>query len=271
MLYVPVLHQGYVKLFEKYREASTLYLPGLSLINELGFMQREIRAMDPHLIAHLVRCSGLVRSVEVMEAQAMPDLASQTIVTVDEGFSRRMVSTYYPDTEVVYDTIFLRWDEAKVLVTAPADYDHISELPQDRQRMELAAGVGENSGDWWRRVGAVLVIGDSPSLTSHNRHVPSQLTPYSIGDPRDVTPAGQNPHIATTLHAEQGIITEAARRGVTLEGSQLYVTTFPCPMCAKQIGYAGIKRIYFQGGHASLDGLQILRDLQVEVIWVPRL
>lgn len=47
------------------------------------------------------------------------------------------------------------------------------------------------------------------------------------------------------VHAEMSAIMDAARRGVSLQGSTLYCTTFPCHMCARHIIAAGIKRVVF--------------------------
>ncbi|HET7437089.1 MAG TPA: anti-phage dCTP deaminase [Thermoanaerobaculia bacterium] len=47
------------------------------------------------------------------------------------------------------------------------------------------------------------------------------------------------------VHAEMAAITDAARRGVSLQGSTLYCTTFPCHNCAKHIVAAGINRVVY--------------------------
>lgn len=46
-------------------------------------------------------------------------------------------------------------------------------------------------------------------------------------------------------HAEMSAISDAARRGVSTEGSILYTTTYPCHMCARIIINAGIRRVVF--------------------------
>ena len=48
-----------------------------------------------------------------------------------------------------------------------------------------------------------------------------------------------------TVHAEMAAITDAARRGLSLAGSTLYSTTFPCHMCARHILSAGIKSVIY--------------------------
>jgi cytidine deaminase len=47
------------------------------------------------------------------------------------------------------------------------------------------------------------------------------------------------------IHAEMSAITDAARKGLPINNSTLYCTTFPCHMCAKHIVAAGIKRVVY--------------------------
>ena len=47
------------------------------------------------------------------------------------------------------------------------------------------------------------------------------------------------------VHAEMAAITDAARRGVSVAGSVLLCTTFPCHNCAKHIVAAGIQQVVY--------------------------
>jgi cytidine deaminase len=47
------------------------------------------------------------------------------------------------------------------------------------------------------------------------------------------------------VHAEMAAITDAARRGVSVAGSRLFSTTFPCHNCAKHIVAAGIREVIY--------------------------
>ncbi len=53
-------------------------------------------------------------------------------------------------------------------------------------------------------------------------------------------------HCVRTVHAEQNAITQAARRGIALEGSTLYVKMTPCRTCAMLIINCGIERVVCQ-------------------------
>ena len=61
--------------------------------------------------------------------------------------------------------------------------------------------------------------------------------------------------VDVTAHAEINVIREATARlrSLTLEGTELYVTVEPCPMCIGACHYAGIQRIFFGASIADLD------------------
>jgi deoxycytidylate deaminase len=47
------------------------------------------------------------------------------------------------------------------------------------------------------------------------------------------------------VHAEISAITDAARRGLSVQGATLYCTTFPCHICARHISASGINRVVY--------------------------
>lgn len=48
-----------------------------------------------------------------------------------------------------------------------------------------------------------------------------------------------------SVHAEMAAISDAARRGVSLAGTTLFSTTFPCHICTRHIVAAGIARVIY--------------------------
>jgi len=48
-----------------------------------------------------------------------------------------------------------------------------------------------------------------------------------------------------SVHAEMAALMSAARRGVSVKGTTLYVTTYPCHLCAKHIVAAGVSRVVY--------------------------
>jgi Deoxycytidylate deaminase len=47
------------------------------------------------------------------------------------------------------------------------------------------------------------------------------------------------------VHAEMAAVIDAARRGVSVRGCAMYVTTFPCHNCARHIVASGIQRVVY--------------------------
>lgn len=268
VVYVPVLHAGYLKLFKEYRgQVSCLYVLGDDLVREFVFLEPEIRAVDAESMRRAIAALNLFPETKILTKSALKAIKATPIIMVDDAISDRIAKKY--DLKVKERvSVFLRWDEVNVLSQAEVNYTHITSKAIDRQLIDLATEASSQSGDWWRRVGAVVTRAKKPLFITHNRHVPTEQTVYANGDPRDFVPAGTNSEINTVLHGEQGIITKAAREGVSLLDTELYVTVFPCPMCAKQIAYSGIKRVYFNTGHASLDGESVLKSQGVEIVLV---
>ena len=105
-------------------------------------------------------------------------------------------------------------------------------------------------------------------ITTYNRHLPDNHTPYIVGDVRSQFHAGEHFELTSAIHAEAAAIAQAAKRGLPTQGATLVVTDFPCPVCAKLIAAAGIKTVYFCRGYSLLDGEEILRSFGVQMIQV---
>lgn len=66
------------------------------------------------------------------------------------------------------------------------------------------------------------------------------------------------------IHAEQNAILFAARNGISINGSTLYVTTEPCIDCAKFIEASGIKKVIYRELYKSSAGVEYLQNNGVE-------
>ena len=62
------------------------------------------------------------------------------------------------------------------------------------------------------------------------------------------------------IHAEMNAITDAARKGISLNDSTLYCTTFPCHLCAKHIISSGIKRVIYIEPYPKSYVSELYRD-----------
>jgi dCMP deaminase len=268
VVYVPVLHQGYINFFRSHQEAQRLYLLSEETIKDLSSYHKEIRALSSEELKKAIESLGVFKEVKILTPSDFEELKNQEIISPQESISQEFIQKYFPEKKVIFDKIFLRWDESNVKIEDGISFDRESNDPFDLEMIARAHHQSEQSSDWWRHVGAVVVKEKEVVIDGHNRHVPSEHQPYIDGDPRDVIPAGQDPHLSTALHAEQSVITEAAKKGISLEGTSLYLTNFPCTMCAKLVAHSGIKKVFYKKGSALLDGERILKARGVEIIHV---
>ncbi len=267
--YVPVLHEGYRKFFERQSDARELYIFGDTLIKKYDYLAKEIRELSPDLIKKSIESWSLFQKVEVLESEHLTSLADAEIIMPDEDVCRSLAEESFSQSKVTFDNIFLRWDKHKTMEERPVEADQtISREQFDKDIIQNLKGEAEKSSDWWRRIGCAVVKGGEVILSHHNEHLPSPHSPYADGDPRNTLHKGVGIELSTSIHAEARAIAEAAKKGIALEGASMYVSIFPCPPCAKQIAFSGIKKLYYGGGYQMLDQETILRSRGVEIIYV---
>jgi dCMP deaminase len=70
------------------------------------------------------------------------------------------------------------------------------------------------------------------------------------------------------IHAEENVMINAARQGVSTVGAWLFVNGNPCILCARRMVQAGIKKVFIREVGYPSDGIDVLRknDVEVEVI-----
>ncbi len=120
-----------------------------------------------------------------------------------------------------------------------------------------------------RKVGAVIVR-DRHILTTGYNGPPENIVHCEErgGCLRDELkiPSGQRMELSRAIHAEQNAIIQAAKMGVSIEDSTLYVTTHPCFTCAKMLINAGVKEIIYKDGYPDEFAKEILEEAGVRVI-----
>jgi len=208
----------------------------------------------------------------MLEKENLSELQrADLLVFTDDEVMHAIAAAHLAGVPISYEKIFLRWDKMAAITAHPVTADMaISEDVFDREVMGKARKQAEKSSDWWRRVGAVILKDNKVILQGFNQHKPTEQAPYIDGDPRANFDAG-DPHLKdmnTALHGEAGLIAQAAQKGIPLQGTSLYVTTFPCPTCALSIIQAGIKAIYYAEGYSNLSAEQGLKSAGVKLIRV---
>lgn len=268
--YVPVLHKGYQNLFEKY--GGTLYLIGPDFVSEsFPRLIRDLRQLSVEDMQRAVTGLKVCDAVEILTKDNIEtlDKKENTIVMPDEDLSHGIAREHFSVCTVTYENTFLRWDKPLTLQEQKIAPDRtITTDALHRECITEANEESKKSGDWWRQIGVVIVKNDKVLFRSHNKHLPSEYVVYATGNPRDNFDAGEHPEIYLTVHGEAGAIAQAARSGTSLEGADIYVTTFPCANCARLLVEAGIKNVYYRDGYSMLDAEDILKEAGVNIILV---
>ena len=172
------------------------------------------------------------------------------------------MNTYLKNVQnITFQDVFLRWDRNNT----KENKEVLCETTEPSEYMERARNLSKRSSDWWRHVGAVIIKDSYIVSEGYNKHVPHEHINYMQGDPRNTSHRGRDIELSSAIHAEAMAIAKAAQMGVSLEGSTIYVTTFPCPVCAKLIVYSGIERVVFSEGYAILDAQDILNSYSITI------
>jgi len=271
--YIPVLHEGYRKFLDLNKDANKLYIWGQDLILESDYLSKEIRALHPELIKSSIESWKLNFLVEILTKEKIVGILDfdGNIVMPDDDISHIFSEKYLSNKSIVFENIFLRWDKRNsVRKNLIAQDQTITTDEFSKSLISQAEKSADKSSDWWRHVGAVIMKDNKIVLSGCNKHVPSEHIPYANGDPRNAFHKGEYVELSTAIHAEAQLIAEAANKGISLNGAEIYVTTFPCPPCAKLIAYSGIKKIYYSEGYGVLDGEDIMKNKGVKIVFVEK-
>lgn len=263
--YFPVIHAGHLKIFSEQAFGEVVVLNRDFLVEQFPdlHLERDLRACPSGII--LLMFKGLHYPAFII--QLASDLErfikkhqEDTFVFPDEELSHRLTEKFSFPGAVEFRPVWLRW-ERKVLLENTLEPAERKALPGEisEEVIRMAESAGGKSSDWWRQVGACVWRGGKLMMWAWNEHKPTEYSPYINGDPRSNLNAGERIDLCTAIHAEASIIASAARQGISLEGSSMFVTTFPCPACARLIVGAGIKEVFFKEGYSLLDAGAILK------------
>ncbi|MCK4422143.1 cytidine/deoxycytidylate deaminase family protein [candidate division WOR-3 bacterium] len=138
----------------------------------------------------------------------------------------------------------------------------------DEYFMKITELVASRSTCLRRQVGAVLVRNKRILTTGYNGP-PAGIEHCDkrggcLRDELNI-PSGERMELSRAIHAEQNAIIQAAKMGISIENSTLYVTTHPCFTCAKMLINAGVKKIIYKEGYPDSFSKGILKEAQVEV------
>jgi dCMP deaminase len=265
--FVPVLHKGYLDFFRA--NEGDIKIFGRDLINQYVHLTRDLRTIDPDDTLKTLKTLFPERVVSIVDLNAFKTWNYDSTIMPEDEISEDVYAKYIKKGEVKYSPIFLRWNK----IITFKEYEvppgrKITKAELHKKILKSAEREAQKSSDWWRQIASVAVKNGKILLKTHNRHLPTDFHLSVNGDPRSNFDAGQHQNIFTSIHSEAALIAEAAKKGINLSGSDLYVTTFPCPNCARLLGLSGVKRVYYSKGYSLLDAEKILEHFGIEIVLV---
>lgn len=264
-----ILHKGYIDIINKYPEAKIAILDD-DLANDLYVLETDLRKMPAVQMKSLLITLG--RPVSIISKDTISEIQStKKIVLISDDitdeFKKRYLSVH---KDLVSETGFFYHETKNVFSADDSNVDVTKTYTdQDIYFMKIASAETANSGCFWRQVGSVLVKDGKVVLSSCNQMLPNKDECYLIGCIRDQLKPGEKPEMCSAIHSEAYLIAQAARAGIGLMGTSIYVTVFPCPPCAKLIAASGIKKCFYNGGWSNFDGERVMRSQGVELVKVP--
>jgi dCMP deaminase len=292
VIYVPVIHQGYVNFLAKYRLGYEILLIDSLVLDLLPkfktYFKRDVRKVGAYLIKAMLSCDQINCHVLprnfITNGSFFDDY--DEVVMPDEDVSREILNLALSEKQrnkVKLVPIILRFDKTYASKSFTVDTaipitkeefkeDHMKNpFDYDPLIMRNAKELADKSKDWWRQVSAIAVIQNNNGnfhIGAYNKHKPSEDTHNIMGDVAATRNAGENIEITTALHAEASVIAQAAKNGIPLKGGSMYVTTFPCPACARIIAESGISKLYFEEGYSRLEGKEVLEEAGIKIFRV---
>lgn len=263
--YIPVVHQGYLEFFASYPDADIYALTPSVLASRFDYLRKDIRALKPADVTMLLNGMGRNATVVETESQVKNLMKSNDLIMPDDDISHALADEFGA-TQVTFVPVFLRWDRTAIDTNQDIRPDRTEQVDSTDPIATALYSEAAKSTNWWRNVGAGVVVDGKVISSGHNTPVPTEYSSVIHGDPRILAGRGANIDISIDIHAEASAIGTAAKQGLSLSGAAIYVTTFPCPTCAKLIAASGIRQCYFIEGYATVDGQSILKANAIEII-----
>ena len=126
--------------------------------------------------------------------------------------------------------------------------------------MNIAKEVATRSTCDRKYVGAVIVREKTILSTGYNGSIKG--LPHCNEAGHEMV----DDHCIRTTHAEANAIVQAAKNGVEINKSDIYVTASPCYNCFKLIANAGIKTIYYGEFYREDRILEHAKEAGIELV-----
>ena len=126
--------------------------------------------------------------------------------------------------------------------------------------MDLAETIAKRSHDAETQVGAILINNDSGAIiaTGYNGFV--------RGADDSALPNTRPDKYEYIVHAEQNLICNSAKHGISMNNCSLVCTLSPCKLCMRMLLNCGITKVVAKDLYKDFDEILKMQDVKVEAI-----
>lgn len=125
--------------------------------------------------------------------------------------------------------------------------------------MDVADVVKKRSHDAETQVGAVLVNNDSGAI------IATGCNGFVRGADDSKLPNTRPDKYRYIMHAEQNLVANCARHGISMDNCTLVCTHSPCVQCMRLIFQCGITRVIVKELYRDFDELTKMEDIKITV------
>jgi dCMP deaminase len=123
--------------------------------------------------------------------------------------------------------------------------------------MDMAEVCSHRSHDSETKVGAVLVNNASGAI------VATGYNGFVRGAPDGILPNTRPEKYEYILHAEQNLIANCARHGISMENCMLVCTLSPCKSCMRMLVNCGITKVVAKDLYKDFDAILKMQDIKI--------
>lgn len=125
--------------------------------------------------------------------------------------------------------------------------------------MKQAEVVSERSHDAETKVGAILINNESGAVIAQGYN-------GFVRGANDLTLPRKRPEkYPYMVHAEQNLMANCARHGISMENTTLVITLSPCTVCMRLMWQAGITRVVCRDLYRDVSKILKMKDIHIDI------
>jgi dCMP deaminase len=129
---------------------------------------------------------------------------------------------------------------------------------KNQNYMDIATVIAQRSHDAETKVGAVLVNNNSGAI------IATGFNGFVRGADDAILPNTRPDKYEYIVHAEQNLICNSAKHGISMNNCSLICTLSPCKLCMRMLLNCGITKVIAKDLYKDFDEILQMQDIKVE-------